>query len=400
MYIPRPAKLLFTVDNGWERFLEKYGDSFPEWTKLVVERTLACGTGAMGIRRYCCSSASCTHSRWLCQSCKSRGCSACGMKATEQWIARQQHILPDCDWQHITFTMPHHLWPFFNSNWPLLNRLFSCATRPMLRFSRKIGVEIGLFVALHTYGRRLNQHPHIHLSVTRGGLCLKQAVWRTLFFKKNRVEQIWRISVIRLLRRHYDTLDMSAAGHEHIRDFMEWNRFLEVQYQRCWKVHMAKKTQGAHRNTKYIGRYLKRPPVSASRLRHYSGGAVVHHYYDHRTQQYRRQELSQEEMLRRYISHIPDRHFKMVRYYGFLSNRKRSGLLAQVYAALGREEKNSPEKPGYASLMKRFTGVDPYECILCGSRLRFTGAEAGTTPSQLLAIREQKIIRKRRLYQQ
>jgi len=76
---------------------------------------------------------------------------------------------------------------------------------------------------------------------------------------------------------------------------------------------------------------------------------VVHHYYDHRIQQYRRQELSQEEMLRRYISHIPDRHFKMVRYYGFLSNRKRTGLLTQVYAALEREEKNTPEKPGYAS---------------------------------------------------
>lgn len=30
------------------------------------------------------------------------------------------------------------------------------------------------------------------------------------------------------------------------------------------------------------------------------------------------------EMLGRYISHIPAKHFKMVRYYGFLSNRKRA----------------------------------------------------------------------------
>ncbi|MCB6145427.1 transposase [Providencia hangzhouensis] len=27
-----------------------------------------------------------------------------------------------------------------------------------------------MFCALHTYGRQLNQHPHIHLSVTHGGL--------------------------------------------------------------------------------------------------------------------------------------------------------------------------------------------------------------------------------------
>jgi len=38
------------------------------------------------------------------------------MKATEQWIAQQRHILPDYEWQHITLTMPHLLWPFFNNN--------------------------------------------------------------------------------------------------------------------------------------------------------------------------------------------------------------------------------------------------------------------------------------------
>lgn len=44
---------------------------------------------------------------------------------------------------------------------------------------------------------------------------------------------------------------------------------------------------------------------------------MVYHDYDHRTQQYRQQTLSQEEMPGRYISHIPAKHFKMVRYYGF-----------------------------------------------------------------------------------
>ncbi|HBY9625528.1 TPA: IS91 family transposase, partial [Klebsiella pneumoniae] len=86
---------------------------------------------------YCCSSPDCTHSRFLCQTCKSKACSSCGLKGTEQWIAEQQHILPDCDWQHITFTMPHLLWPFFNNNLPLLNDLFRCATRAMLRHARK-----------------------------------------------------------------------------------------------------------------------------------------------------------------------------------------------------------------------------------------------------------------------
>ncbi|GAB2942124.1 hypothetical protein GCM10011328_08910 [Hafnia psychrotolerans] len=39
-----------------------------------------------------------------------------------------------------------------------------------------------------------------------------------------------------------------------------------------------------------------------------------------------RQKISLEEMLQRYVSHIPSRHFKMVRYYGFLANSKRDQL--------------------------------------------------------------------------
>lgn len=385
MYIPRPAKLLFQHDNGWNRFLQKFGNSTSEWTKLSVERMLACGTPAMGVRRYCCASPRCTHTRFFSQTCKSKACSSCGLKATEQWIATQQHILPDCDWQHITFTMPHLLWPFFYNNWPLLNALFRCATRAMLRFARKMGIEIGIFCALHTYGRQLNQHPHIHLSVTRGGLDLKHRVWRSLFFKKKVVEYIWRIAVIRLLRKSHAIINPARLpGFGHLRDKRQWGRYLEAQYQRYWKVHFAKKTRGAWRNVKYIGRYLKRPPMAASQLRHYSGGAVIHHYLDHRTQRHKSQTLSQEEMLGRYVSHIPEKHFKMVRYYGFLANRKRGKLLPLVYQALEMDVKKKPEKPGFAALMKQFTNVDPYRCILCGDRLRFSGAVAGMRATELL----------------
>lgn len=103
MYIPHPAKLLFTIDDSWNTFLEKFGDNVTPWTRLCVERMLACGTASMGVRRYCCASADCTHSRFFCQSCKSKASSACGFKATEKWVSQQSHTLPDCDWQHITF---------------------------------------------------------------------------------------------------------------------------------------------------------------------------------------------------------------------------------------------------------------------------------------------------------
>ena len=72
MYIPRPAKLLFQIDDGWGKLLTKYGDAIPEWTQLVVERMLACGTPTMGLRRYCCASHHCTHAKYICYSCKGK----------------------------------------------------------------------------------------------------------------------------------------------------------------------------------------------------------------------------------------------------------------------------------------------------------------------------------------
>lgn len=202
-----------------------------------------------------------------------------------------------------------------------------------------------------------------------------------------------------MLRKNYPSLNLPTASYPHIRDYREWSQFLEAQVQRRWKIHFAKKTRNPRQNVNYLGRYLKRPPIAASKLRHYTGGAVAHHYFDHRTGRHRIQRLTQEEMLWRYISHIPSRHFKMVRYYGFLANRKRRTWLPKVYDALGMVVKAKPQKPGFASLMKQFTNVDPYQCVLCGNRMVFNSAEAGILAERLLDMRRQQFATERWLRQ-
>ena len=93
------------------------------------------------------------------------------MKATERWIQKQQHVFPECEYQHITFTLPNTLWPIFRHNRWLLNKLFKCAANILLGWAKEKGIDIGIFCALHTYGRKLNWNTHLHLSVTRGGIC-------------------------------------------------------------------------------------------------------------------------------------------------------------------------------------------------------------------------------------
>jgi len=76
-----------------------------------------------------------------------------------------------------------------------------------------------------------------------------------------------------------------------------------------------------------------------------------------------------------------------VRYSGFLSNCKRGTLLPKVYEALKMEARKKPEKPGCATLIKSFLGTDPYQSILCGDRLRFTGVQSGMRATELLPER-------------
>lgn len=77
-----------------------------------------------------------------------------------------------------------------------------------MKWAKKLDIEIGLFVALHTYWRQLNQHPYIHLPVTRRSLCLKHGVWRSIFFKKKISESCWRQAVITLLWKSYPSLNL------------------------------------------------------------------------------------------------------------------------------------------------------------------------------------------------
>ncbi len=84
----------------------------------------------------------------------------------------------------------------------------------------------------------------------------------------------------------------------------------------------------------------------------------------------------------------------MVRYSGFLANRKRGSLLPKVYEALEMTPRKKPEKPGFAVLIKGFLGTDPYQCILCGDQLRFAGATAGVHATKMLSDRLHQMAKK------
>ncbi|MCM1121977.1 MAG: transposase [Eubacterium sp.] len=67
---------------------------------------------------------------------------------------------------------------------------------------------------------------------------------------------------------------------------------------------------------KYTGRYLNRPVTAASRIDRYDRDSVPFHYNRHEDDAYVEETLPVMEFMERLIQHIPEKHYKMIRYGG------------------------------------------------------------------------------------
>ncbi len=65
----------------------------------------------------------------------------------------------------------------------------------------------------------------------------------------------------------------------HITTESQWRSLVLKSGGKYWHVYMSKKTAGGRNTARYLGRYLKKPPIAASRLAHYNGGASLSFRY-------------------------------------------------------------------------------------------------------------------------
>ena len=387
--LPGTMKKLFVHQENWWRFYEKEKESMRPAIVDNVIKMLSCGLLVRGYAMYSCGNEGCVHQKKVPFSCKSRFCPTCGKKLTDQWIETQGTVLPDTRWQHITFTMPQQIWVLIQHNRHLLNPLSGIAAQSITTMAKKKDVLPGIFTALHTFGRDLKWNVHVHLSVTCGGLTNERTTWKTIYFAKDPIMKLWRYGIINLLREAYNSGELTfpegICGANPTPT--EFNNWLDEHYQKHWIIHFAKPGNNAQKNVKYPGRYLKRPALSMSRLKHYDGKEVVFDYLDHRDQQHKSMPCETESFIKRLVQHIPDKGFRMIRYYGFLANCLRSRLLPTVYNLLDQPERNALTLRWPALLQSSF-GINPLTCILCGHRLSFRGVVTGKNMNGLRKLHE------------
>ncbi|XOW78905.1 transposase [Piscirickettsia salmonis] len=59
---------------------------------------------------------------------------------------------------------------------------FKKAAETLLKTAKDKGITIGIFAAIHTFGRDLKWNVHVHISVTRGGLSKDGKNWESIYF--------------------------------------------------------------------------------------------------------------------------------------------------------------------------------------------------------------------------
>ena len=208
----------------------------------------------------------------------------------------------------VTFTLPAELRPVVGARPDLLHDLLfresAAALQQVAAEPRLLGAALGFVGVLHTWGRQLQHHPHVHFVVPGGGLNGRQWVHAR--------QPDWLLPAAKLaagFRQRYEGALRASAPALHA-------TVPAGTWRRQWIVHSQPAGSGAN-VVRYLARYVGRTAISDERIVAADDQRVVFRYTDSATQQKKECTLGAGEFLRRYLQHVlpPGQH--RVRYFGW-----------------------------------------------------------------------------------
>jgi hypothetical protein len=338
----------------------------------VLRALTRCRTAALGGHIDNCSP--CGHQAISYNSCRNRHCPKCQAQARQRWLAKREKELLDVPYFHVVFTLPHELNPLYQRNARILyDLLFHASAATMLEVAanpKRLGAQIGFISILHTWGQNLLLHLHIHCLVPAGGFAPGRNAWvhpKYAFFLPVAVlSSVFRRRFAAGLRKAY--LQGKLAFPESLAELRNPKRFaafVDSLFRQKWVVYAKPAFGGSIQVLRYLGRYTHRVAISNHRLLAFDGQEVTFRWkdYAHGSKQ-RKMTLAATEFLRRFTQHILPRGFVRIRQFGYLTNTRRSSLLAlarQLLASMPRP----PDTPASA-----IAGAATWRCPHCNGEMR------------------------------
>lgn len=285
----------------------------PEGCAPAPRRALAairrCRTPELGGHVYRCTD--CAGSDFAYHSCHHRACPRCGGNRTAAWTAKQESRLLPVSYFLVTFTVPHELRPVFAARPEAMHaalfRESAVTLQQVAAEWRMLGAELGFVGVLHTWGRQLQHHPHVHYIVPGGGLGPDGKKWVPTR------QHDWLLPVAKLaavFRRRMEEALRAEAPAEHA-------MIPAGTWRGRWVVHTQPAGSG-EAVVRYLARYVGRTAISDERIVAADDQAVTFRYTDSQTRQKKICTLTAEEFLRRYLQHVPPPGQHRVRYFGWM----------------------------------------------------------------------------------
>ena len=324
-----------------------------------IDRMLNCGDPSFGGAMYGCTN--CGNLKYVPFRCKSRFCPTCGNKYSIDRTQSMSFKILGVKHRHCVFTIDEDLRIFFLKDRSLLNCLFSAVNTVISHMFYKINMSMnftpGFILVLHTFGRDLKWNPHIHCLLSEGGVA-DNGMWRNVtHFNYTYLRNAFRTVLLNELEQRIN--DPS---------FKKVKSACYCNHENGFYVYAKPKKCNPKDVIKYIGRYLGRPVIATSRIDKYDGEMVTFHYNRHEDDKYVEETIPVFEFIERLIKHIPEKHFKMIRYYGVYARHRKSDekLRKAIHPDL---KKYLIGRNKWRYNIFRHFGYDPLSCPKCSAKM-------------------------------
>ncbi len=341
----------YEIADIFKRYLPTYLKThrISLWQKKILYHIQICRTSACGGHVEVCDH--CEYRQPAYNSCHDRHCPKCMGILRRRWIASRLKELLPVPYYHVVFTLPHRLNDLALYNKQIVYNLFyRAAAYTLLKFgkdSKYLGAQLGFIGVLHTWGKGLSYHIHWHFIVPGGGLTI-DGQWLHLpytdkfLFPPMAMSKVIRARFIKLLRKAYNKGKLTIPDScEALNNPVMFEYFLNDLAADQWINYVKRPFGGAEQVFKYIGRYTHRVALSNNRLIDIKGGRIRFYGKNYKKDGIEEQiELSADEFIRRFLMHILPKHFRKIRYGGFLAQAIRKEKLELARQSLSCDNAN------------------------------------------------------------
>jgi hypothetical protein len=319
-------------------------------------------------------------------SCKNRSCPQCGSTETQLWLERRRSQALDCPYYHSVITISHDLHPLWGAN----RRLFTGfmmqsawhSLKEMLADFRWLGGLPGVIAVFQSWDDHLHKHCHLHLIITAGGLN-PDGRWvsanRNYLVRTDSLAAKFKGKFLAYLKEGFNPLTpsgkpkpsdqvLSPPPGKTVRQCLNLlNRLGRLR----WHADIEPAYEHANGVFKYVGRYIRRGPISEKRIVGYDGKTLTIAYAHPEKHEKPTFRLEAHEFIRRLLSHVPEKGTHLVRSYGLFHGNNIEKLNAARKCLGQRAYKASSDLPSTIELLRRmFPDLAETRCPHCGEVLR------------------------------